>query len=114
VEAFEINVHSTITEYEATGQTVATFLQFRIQCLKFLAWAETMRAAWTAACSSGALLGYFRRQPELLDISTPLLKLLKEATAVLKEVQRLKDEYGSFETGKTPNGQLTYHGPFKL
>ena len=105
VERFEFGFHSTVADYETTEQTDPGFVQFRIQCLKFIAWAETMRAAWAVACTSGSLLVSSHLQLQLFDISTPLLKLVKEAATWIDEVRNLKDKYGSFETDESLDGK---------
>jgi hypothetical protein len=105
VEKFEFNFHSTVADYETTERTDPAFVQFRIQCLKFIAWAETMRAAWAAACTSGSLLTESHLQLQLFDISTPLLKLVKEAARWIDGVRNLKDKYGSFEIDEPSDGK---------
>jgi hypothetical protein len=105
VEMFEFNFHSIVADYETTERTDPAFLQFRIQCLKFIAWAETMRAAWAAACTSGSLLTGSHLQLQLFDISAPLLKSAKEAAGSIDEVRNLKEKYGSFEIDEPSDGE---------
>ena len=105
VERFELNFHSTVADYETTERTDPAFIQFRIQSLKFISWAETMRAAWVTACSSGSLFTESRLQLDVFDISTPLLKLVKEASRSIDEVRNLKEKYGSFEIDEASDGE---------
>ena len=108
-EKFELNFHSVVAEYETTGRTDSAFVHFRIQCMRFIAWIETMRAAWAAACTSGALQGILstnaQPQVQLFDLSTPILRLIKQAVKSLEEVRNLKDRYGSFETEEHSDGR---------
>jgi hypothetical protein len=105
VEMFEFNFHSIVTDYETTERTDPAFFQFRIQCLKFIAWAGTMRAAWAMACASGSLLTESHLQLQLFDISAPLLKLVKEAARSIDDVRSLKEKYESFEINEPSDGE---------
>jgi hypothetical protein len=73
--------------------------------MKFIAWAETMRAAWAAACSTGSLLTDSHLQLKLFDMSTPLLRLVKEAAVCIEGVRNLKENHGSFELGDHSDGK---------
>ena len=105
VETFEFNFHSIVADYETTERTDPAFFQFRIQCMKFIAWAGTMRAAWAAACASGSLLTEPHLQLQLFDISAPLFTLVKEAAGSINDVRSLKEKYGSFEINEPSDGE---------
>lgn len=67
-----------------------------------------MRAAWVSACANGSLLAIASAQSKLkaYEISTPLLRLTKEATSLIQEVQIMKERCGSFEMNRTVAGEM--------
>lgn len=97
VEGFLSHFQTTVAEYEVTQQTDPDFVLFRLQCWKFIAWAETMRAAWKAACASGLLFATAKNTMSFFDVSTPLLKTVQEVSAIMEDVYNLKKKHGSFE-----------------
>jgi hypothetical protein len=107
VKEFLSLYHATVAEYEATHQTDQGFILFRFQCWTFIAWAETMRAAWRAACESGLLLKTTKSSKDFYGINIPLLKRVKEVSEIMKEVYHLKKEHDSFELQDDIDGNPT-------
>jgi hypothetical protein len=99
----------SIADYEMINSTDPGFILFRLYCWKFIAWTETMRATWNAVCGNGSLLAVngTRSNSGATEISPVFLRLSKEAVALIKAVETIKERCGSFELSHTTLGQST-------